>query len=111
MDTSKANFLHDITPIPEGKTVGDLLPVFSNVKNYIFAGDPNKVCASCRKPFTNVRKPRKAVRLYPVETKIPISFSLNICGRCLAIYERGGPGRDGFIASVGSFFYGEEATQ
>ncbi|MCX7173405.1 MAG: hypothetical protein NT159_05690 [Proteobacteria bacterium] len=105
--------LHNIDAIPEGKTVGDILPAFANVKNMVHVGEPNSDCASCRKPFTVVRKPRKAILLYPYDTQIPCAFSYRVCGACLAIYQRGGLHRDSFLAAVEAYHNGDslEAMQ
>lgn len=103
--------LHGIVEIPAGKTVGDLLEVFQGVKHNIFLGEPNRICAGCRKPFDVARKPRKAVRLYPVQSLGPIAFSYNICGHCLSSIRKGGYAKQGVLASVEAFHSGEEAGQ
>lgn len=108
---SKTGRLHGMTPIPPGKTVSDLLPVYSKADNEVHLGAPNTECASCRKPFNALRKRRKAVRMYPVRSMIPVVFALDICGRCLALYQAGGASRDGVLASVEAYCDGEEAAQ
>lgn len=102
--------MHGMVEIPEGKTVGEVLPTFSGVTTEVFCGQPNPCCASCRKPFDLVRKRRKAVRMYPVNAAIPFAFSYDICGSCLAKYRKGGAERDGVMASVESYCNGEEAN-
>jgi hypothetical protein len=100
-----------MTPIPAGKTVGDLLPTFSGVDDEVHVGKPNPECASCRKPFNELRKRRKAVRLYPVASPIPVAFSFDICGRCLGLYQAGGLSREGLLAAVEAYCDGVEAEQ
>lgn len=103
--------LHGMTQLPPGKKVGELLPSFSKITQEVFAGKPNRECASCRKPFNVVRKPRKAVRMYPVRSALPVAFSFNICGHCLALYQKGGADRDGVLAAVEAYCEGREASQ
>lgn len=105
--------LHRLDAIPVGKTVGDILPVFSGVKGDLHIGKPDSNCASCRKPFTLVRRPRKCIRLYPYSTPVPVAFEYRICGSCYVIYQRGGDEREGFLAAVEAYHDGEslEATQ
>lgn len=100
--------LHGMTQLPPGKKVGDVLPIFSGITQEVFAGKPNLDCASCRKPFTAVRKRRKAVRMYPVRAALPAVFSFDICGRCLALYRKGGADRDGVLAAVEAYCEGIE---
>ena len=76
--------LHNMTQIPKGKSVADILPAFSDVKHKVYVGKPNKQCASCRKPFNAVRKPRQKILMYPMRTILPICFSFDICGPCYA---------------------------
>lgn len=103
--------LHNIEQIPEGKTIGDINPVFSNIVGEIRIGKRSQCCTSCRKPFGVARKPRKEIRLYPVESVAPIAFAYPICGLCAAQFRRGGSERDGVLAAVESFHYGDEASQ
>lgn len=103
--------LHNMVPIEEGKTVADLLPAFSGVRNEVRIGKPNTVCPGCRKPFNAVRKPRKALRMYPIASTVPIAFSFNICGKCYALHQSCGADRDGVLAAVESYCHGEEASQ
>lgn len=105
--------LHRIDAIPEGKTIGDILPMFASVKGDWRIGEPNSECASCRKPFTLVRKPRKCIRLYPYSAPAPMAFEYRICGACYAIYQRGDDGREGFLAAVEAYHNGDalEAAQ
>jgi len=99
--------LHRLDAIPDGMKISDLLPVFSDVKGDIHVGAPNEDCAACRKPFNMVRKPRKSIRVYHVNTQIPIAFQYRVCGACLALYQRGGDDRDAFLAAVEAFHDGE----
>ena len=105
--------LHRLDAIPEGKTVGDILPVFAGVKGDLRIGEPDRSCASCRKPFTLARKPRKSMRLYPYSAAIPMAFEYRICGACYVIFQRGGDEREGFLAAVEAYHDGEmlEAAQ
>ena len=103
--------LHGMTPVPDGKTVADLLPSFSSVKNEIHLGTPNPECASCRKPFTALRKRRAALRLYPNWLPLPFAFSFDICGHCLALHQKGGADRDAVLAAVEAYCDGGEAGQ
>ena len=105
--------LHYMDAIPEGKTVGDILPAFANVEQVVHVGEPNSDCASCRKPFTVVRKPRKAIRLYPYSAPVPFAFSYRVCGSCLAMYQRGGDEREAFLVAIEAYHEGTslEATQ
>lgn len=98
--------MHRMDAIPDGMTVGDILPVFDSVKEDIHVGEPNTDCAACRKPFGVVRKPRKIIRVYHVNTPVPIAFQYRVCGGCLALYQRGGDERDGFLAAVEAFHDG-----
>lgn len=92
--------LHRLDAIPVGKTVGDILPVFSGVKGDLHIGKPDSNCASCHKPFTLVRKPRKRMRIYQCSTLIPVAFECRICGACYLIYQRGGDEREGLTKDV-----------
>lgn len=103
--------LHGMTLLPPGANVGEMLPTFSGITEEVHVGKPNAECASCRKPFTTVRKPRKAVRMYPVRSALPVAFSFNICGHCLALYQKGGADRDGVLAAVEAYCEGREASQ
>lgn len=105
------NRLHRMNEVPSGKLVGDLLPVFSAVKDEFHIGEPNKECACCRKPFTITRKPRKSVRLYPCAASIPFAYQYRICGACVAMYERGGADREAFSAAIDAYHHNEGADQ
>lgn len=107
----KTTTLHSMTVIPDGKTVADLLPVFAGVRQDVFVGKPNPVCASCRKPFDAVRKPRKAVRMYPVAAKVPFSYSFNICGACTRLVANGGAEEQGVLAAVEAYCEAKEAKK
>lgn len=99
--------LHYLDGIPEGKTIGDILPIYANVKEYVHVGEPNKECASCRKPFTAVRRPRKNIRLYPYSALVPVAFSYRVCGPCVAMERHGGDEREAFLAAVEAFHEGD----
>lgn len=106
-----ARKLHGMTKMPPGTKIGDLLPAFKDCENEIHAGTPNPECASCRKPFNVVRKRRKAVRIYPVHSVLPVAFAFDICGHCLALYRKGGEDMDSVLASVEAYCEGKEASQ
>lgn len=97
--------------IPDGKTVRDLLPTYSASLCELVIGAHPTQCASCRKPFTAVRKPRRTVKIYPVAALVPVVFLHEICGACLVQYQRGGNDRDGVLAAVQAFLEGDEANQ
>lgn len=103
--------LHSMTRLPPGKNVGEVLPAFSGINKQVFAGNPNLDCASCRKPFSAVRKRRKAVRMYPIRSVLPVAFSFDICGRCWALYQKGGDECDGVLASVEAYCENRAASQ
>ena len=105
------NCMHSIEEMPEGKTLGDINPAFSNLIGEIRVGKRSACCAGCRKPFTPVRKPRKEIRLWPIELNVPIAFAYPICGACVALYQRGEAARDSLFAAVESFHNGDAATQ
>ena len=98
--------IHDMVPVPEGLSVGDVLPVFSSVDKEVVVGKKNSLCASCGKPFTAARKRRKAVRMYPVSAVVPMAFSYDICGQCVRLHQGGGVGRDAVLAAVQAFCEG-----
>lgn len=105
--------LHSMVALPKGKDIAELFPAFSGVKGEIHIGTPNQECASCRKPFTAARKRRKRVRLYSVAVvmHVPVAIDLWVCGRCSAMYERGGNDREAILAAVEAYQTGEEAGQ
>lgn len=108
----KAKALHDFVMIPPGKSVRDLLPEWSKVQAEVhMGGPPQTACGACRKPFTLVRKPRKALKIYPVGSIAPVRVDVNICGACVALHAKGGAARDGVLAAVQAFLEGEEAAQ
>jgi len=103
--------LHSMVAVPEGKTLADLIPALSAVKGEIRIGTPNPECASCRLPFDAVRKPRKAVRMCPIQSAVPIIVELRICGRCHALHQAGGAARDGVLAAIQAYCEEEQASQ
>ncbi|WP_291988395.1 hypothetical protein [Candidatus Accumulibacter sp. ACC007] len=104
---------HNLVELPAGKTLADVLPVFKNVEDERHIGMPTPVCAGCRKPFTAVRKRRKAFRLYPVDIcqAAPVAFAYSLCGRCWSHYQAGGDRKEALMASIDAFSDGSEATQ
>ena len=97
--------------LPAGTTINEVLPAYADVRHEIHIGSPNQECAGCRKPFTSARKPRRRIRIYPTATLIPVAMSLQICGACMAMYQRGGVDRDAMLAAVEAFAEGVEADQ
>lgn len=100
-----------IEEIPEGKTIHDINPAFAGIKQEWRVGKMSLRCASCRKPFNKVRKPRKEIKLYPAELPIPIGWAYRLCGSCVALHQRGGQFRDSVLAAIESFHLGEIPTQ
>lgn len=103
--------LHSMTPIEEAVSSGDFPAVFAGIKNVFRVGDPNHICAGCRRPFNVVRRRRKAIRIFPIDTLVPVAFSYDICGHCYALYHKGGADRDGVLAAVQSYCEGRKANQ
>ncbi len=103
--------LYSMTEVPPGATLEDILPVFAGVKHEMTIGTPNRECASCRKPFNQTRKRRKSVRMAMTRLVVPIIFSFHICGRCLALHQKGGVERDGVMAALQAYCEGDEAAQ
>ena len=99
--------LHNIVGIPAGMTIGDLLPVFSEVKHEVLIGRPNRECASCGKPFNDLRKRRAIIRLYPADTLVPVVCQFHLCGRCSHLYRSGGVTKEGALAAVEAYFKGD----
>jgi hypothetical protein len=107
----KSTKLHGLDVLPAGLHVKDVLPAFSDVKHEVRVGKFSHVCASCRKPFNAVRKPRKEIRLYPVDIDVPFAWAYPICGGCVAKYRNGGVLMDGVLAAVEAFHLGEAPAQ
>lgn len=105
------NKLHSLESLPEGKTVGDLYPVYSNVVKQVRIGKRSTCCAACRKPFNAARKPRNEIRLYAIDALVPFAFAYPLCGACVAKYQQAGMQRESILAAVESFHYGEKASQ
>jgi hypothetical protein len=103
--------LHDMHAIPDGKKVGDVLPVFAGVRFEYRIGERSSVCAGCSKPFGPIRKIVKEVRIYPRSAVVPIAFAYPICGRCTGMHSRGGAEREAVLASIQAFHEGREVDQ
>jgi len=103
--------LHNLHEIPAGKTVGDVLPAFSDVHHVIHVGTPNAICPGCRKPFTAARKRRKSIRLYPADALVPIAFQYSLCGACFVRHNAGGEVREALLVAISAFVDGDEARQ
>lgn len=97
--------------VPEGMTLSNLLSSVSGLGMEIVIGKPNEVCAGCRKPFNELRKRRKVVRMHPTGSGLPLVFSFHICGHCQALHQKGGAARDGLLASIQAYCEGMEANQ
>lgn len=103
--------LYGLEEIPQGQTIGDINPAFAGLKGEMRVGKMNSHCASCRKPFNAIRKPRREARLYPAELQIPVGWAYHICGSCLAMYQRGGQHHAAVLASIESFHLCEKPEQ
>lgn len=100
----KALDMHKLIEIPEGKRVQDLLPIYATA--ILEIGNQCPVCPSCSKPFTAARKPRVAIKLYPIKCGLPIVFAYRLCGRCAKDYHDGGDKKSAVLASVQRFVEG-----
>lgn len=109
--SNKAPPLHRMVAVPDGQTLSELLSGIAGLGMEIALGRPNDICAGCRKPFNQVRKRRKVVRLHPTGTGLPLVFSCHICGRCQALHQKGGAARDGVLAAIQAYCEGVEAKQ
>lgn len=97
---------HDLIDIPDGITLGEFLPTFADVKHEVLIGKPNDECASCWKPFNNLRKRRGKIRLYSTSAQVPVVHQFHICGRCCHQYKQGGDAKNGVLVAVQSYFEG-----
>lgn len=77
----------------------------------IHIGQPNTVCAGCRKPFGKSLKPAQSIRVIYPRLAIPVAFEYEICGDCLQSFKAGGTSREAVIAGVDAFHEGDEANQ
>lgn len=103
--------MHNLTEIPKGKRVQDVLPQFADVsKETGPIGTPCIVCASCTKPFTAARKPRLGLRLYPTWFLVPVAIQYRLCGSCAWQYRAGGRIRADVLAAVERFLDGSEVA-
>lgn len=98
--------IQNLISVPEGMTVGDLLPTFADVKHEVLIGRPNEECASCGKPFNEARKRRGKIRLYSANALVPIVHQFDICGHCCHQYKRGGEAKQGVLVAVEAYFEG-----
>lgn len=103
--------LHNLTEVPPGASLADILPAFAGVKHEIIIGTPNRECACCRKPFNEARKRRKVLRIAATWIEVPLLYSFHICGRCFALHQKGGAVRDSVMAAVQRYLEGVEAKQ
>ena len=98
---------HDLVAVPDGMTLGEFLPTFADVKHEVLIGKPNDECASCGKPFNEVRKRRGKIRLYPTNALVPVVHQFHLCGRCCHQYKQGGDAKSGVLVAVEAYFEGE----
>lgn len=96
--------MHNLISPPEGLRVADILPVFRGVKYEIRLGEPDMVCAGCRRSFNTARKRRKRIRLFQCNSRLPIIYEFHMCGACVSIYQRGGDGREMLLAAIESYW-------
>lgn len=90
--------------IPKGKAVGDLLPTFSGVTQYVTVSPrTQEACACCEKPFTPTRQPQLGFRLYPVISPFPVAYEYHICRKCETRYRSGGTKRNRVLAAIQNF--------
>ena len=101
--------LHNLEPIPDGKTLGEVAPAFADVTEEVHFGPGNAHCAGCRRPFNESRKPRAAIRIYPTKTPLPIVFSYDLCRTCARSIRRGGSEGEGVLAGVDNCHSGVSA--
>jgi len=100
---------HNMMLMPHNKTAADVIPQYSDVKQTLGPiGSPCPVCASCQQEFTETRPPKLALRIYPLQLSVPVSFLYRICGSCTKLYRKGGKTRDGVLAAIEKFFMGEQ---
>jgi hypothetical protein len=109
--SAQFNKFHSLELVPEGKKIGDVAPAYAGIEKEVRIGKTSKVCASCRKPFSAVRKARKEIRLHAVDLELPIAWTYPLCGACVARYQRGAHDRDAVLAAVEAFHLGERPTQ
>lgn len=99
---------HTMIQIPEGKSVQDLLPVFSNVKHCVgpINSPAHPVCACCKKRITATRRSELTLRAYSSNSPVPVGFDYQICRECEFRYRAGGVKRDRVLAAVQNFMMG-----
>jgi hypothetical protein len=77
----------------------------------IYIGQPNDICAGCRKPLDQSKTTRQSIRIAYPRLSIPFYFQYQICTDCLHACKAGGARRDSVLAAVNAFHEGEEANQ
>lgn len=103
--------MHNFVAMPPGKRAQDVLSQFAEVKyETLPIGTPSPNCAGCRKPFTAARRPRRAFRIIPIASLVPVIFIYRVCGPCAFQFLKGGDGETAVLAAVERFMEGN-ATQ
>jgi hypothetical protein len=103
------NHSHSMYQIPEGSTVGDLLPQWSGVEHLAGPiGQPQGICPSCSSGFSQNRPRGMTLRLYPSNSPIPIAHQYDVCNKCTNRYRAGGIGRNQVLQAIQEFFLGKE---
>ena len=103
--------MHDLIGAPDGMTLGEFLPNFADVKHEVLIGKPNDECASCGKPFNDLRKRRGKIRLYSTNALVLIIHQFHLCGRCCHQYKRGGEAKNGVLVAVEAYFESDDAYE
>lgn len=97
--------------VPAGKCLADVVPAFAGVAHSVHVGELNMECPSCRRRFTEARKPRRSILIAWPNLALPIALSFRICGSCLFRYRQGGVHRDSMLAAIEAYVDGEAASQ
>lgn len=100
---------HTMIQIPDGKSIQEMMPAFSDVKQWIAPvarQTSGLTCACCGKLFTTTRRSTLTLRLYPAISPVPIAYEYPICRTCEDRYREGGVKRDHVLAAVQNFMIG-----
>lgn len=93
------------------KTLAEAAAIFAGAKTEVRIGEANKVCASCRNPFSDFRKPRKVIKIHLPDCVIEAYFRFRICEPCYAIHKHCGEGRAAVMNSVLAFSRSPEVVR